>query len=279
MIDIYSRSDCQDLISRIRTTLSAVRPSVLKNIHHYPPPFQQNDGHIFECLTWAVLSNGTKWNSLKPRLPAIKRILFGYNLTQIASLSDVTIDEIYQRQIEPLSIPSRILLTTKLRWTRDNAKTFLQIQERYGSAWCFIKGTLGGAPDLSHDCYLHPQDDRLLTCFVSGPYKLKGVGKAICCEFFNNIGVDEFKPDVHTTRFFNRVDLDRTRLAVSQKPDDVRAIGIKIAETLQQPRKFVDSHIWCFCAEGEGEICTEDDPKCGSCSLKTKQPQLCAGVL
>jgi len=252
---------------------------VLKNIHHYPPPFQHNDGHIFECLTCAVLSNGTRWNSLRPRLPAIKRILFGYDLIQIASLSDVAINLIYQRQIQPLSIPSRILLTTKLQWIRDNAATFLQIQERHGSAWHFIRDFLGVAPDPVRHCYLHPQDNELLTYFVSGPYKLKGVGKAICCEFFNNIGIDEFKPDVHTTRFFRRLGLHRTGLEVSQSPNDVRAIGIRIAETLRRPRKFVDSHIWCFCAEGEGEICTADDPKCGSCMLKTKQPELCRGKL
>lgn len=42
-------------------------------------------------------------------------------------------------------------------------------------------------------------------------------------------------------------------------------------------KEFVDNHIWCFCAEGEGEICTENDPKCDLCMLNIKQPQLCPG--
>jgi hypothetical protein len=177
-------------------------------------------------------------------------------------------------------------METKLLWIRDNAKIFLQIQKRHGSVWHFIETNLGASAfNHTHGCYIHPKDDYLLKCFSKGAFKLNGVRLAICCEFFNNTGVDEFKPDVHTISFLNRVNLDRTKARVSRMPDDTRAIGITIAETLQKPRRFVDSYIWRFCAEGkgkgegegEGEICTEDDPKCHLCELKTRQPQLCQG--
>jgi hypothetical protein len=102
------------------------------------------------------------------------------------------------------------------------------------------------------------------------------VGLGTCCEFFKNIGIDEFKPDVHTISFLNRINIDRTKAKVSRNPIDVREIGITVAQTLLKPRAFVDSLIWCLCADYEGEICTENDPKCYLCKLKD-EPELCLG--
>lgn len=127
--------------------------------------------------------------------------------------------------------------------------------------------------------YIQPHDDKLIGCFIdpNSDFKLSGVGLATCCEFFNNIGIDEFKPDTHTVSFLNRIDLNRSSVRISRRPDLIRKVGITISETLGKPRKYVDGHIWCFCAEGEGEICTEDDPKCDLCQLKIQEPQLCLG--
>jgi len=272
-MDINSKPDCQELINRIRGTLAAVRPNVLDDISYYPQPFLQNDKHIFERLTWAVLSNGTKYYLLEPQLPAIKRILFNYNLTMIANLSNSAIDALYLHQIKPLKIPSRQKLETKLRCIRDNANIFLQIQGKHGSVWHFIETNIGETPfDHSHGCYIHPKDDDLLKWFSRGSLKLSGVGLPICCEFFNGIGIDEFKPDTHTRRFLSRVDIVKLK-----EPNEVRKAGNTIARTLEQPRKFVDSHVWVFCADGEGEVCTKEDPKCHLCQLKNGQPQMCLG--
>ena len=151
------------------------------------------------------------------------------------------------------------------------------IQTTHGSVWRFLETNLGGTPfNHAHGCYIHPNDNRLIKYLTSpsSRYKLSGVGLAICCEFFNNIGIDEFKPDRHTIRFLNRIGI-----LSSESPEEARRVGITIAQTLERPRKYVDSHIWVFCADGEGEICTQNKRKrkCNLCQLKNVQPQLCSG--
>jgi hypothetical protein len=270
-INIHSKSDCRELINRIRETLSAVKPHVLGNITSYPLHFLRNDDAIFGSLTPAILSNGTKYHLLEPHLPAIERILSNYDIALIAGLSNSDINELYLHHIKPLKIPSKRKWVTKLLWIGNNAKTLLDIQKQHGSVWHFIETNLAGSLfNNTHDCYIHPNDAYLLRCFSAGKFKLEGVGYAICCEFFNGIGIDEFKPDRHTIRFLNRVGIVK-----SQSPNEVRKAGITIAQTLGQPRKFVDSHIWEFCADGKGEICTEKNPKCHLCKLNTEEPRLC----
>lgn len=282
-INIQSKSDCEELVNRISQTLSDVNPSVLAHINHYPQRFVRDDAYIFEWLTPAILSTGTKYCLLEPHLATIKRVLLNYDIAQVAGLADSDIIALYLNHIEPLRIPSRPLPRgqppwTRLIWIRDNAKRFQEMQRRYGSVWHFIETNLGGTRlSHAHGCYIHPNDGYLLKCFSQGPFKLGGVGYAICCEFFKNIGVDEFKPDTHTISFLNRISLDRRSVNCSTKPHDVRSIGIAIAQTLGVARAYVDSHIWVFCAEGEGEICTEDDLRCGSCRLKGNDPMFCKG--
>ena len=283
-INVHSRDDCQELIDRIRGTLADVRPGALTDIRNYPGPFIQNDADIFGWLPPAILSSGTKYYLLAPHLPAIRRILLNYNIVGIANLSDNDIDSNLLPQIQQLRIPSKIKIQTKLRWIRDSAKTFMQIQMSHAHVWQFLETELGESRfNHTRGCYIHPNDDRLirdLTAPGSG-HKLRGVGLAICCEFFNNIGLDEFKPDVHTISLLNRINLDRSpsigKVDVSRKPASVRSIGITIAQTLDKARAYVDSLMWVFCAEGEGDVCTEDDPKCESCWLKAKESAFCKG--
>jgi endonuclease III len=114
----------------------------------------------------------------------------------------------------------------------------------------------------------------LIDQFISNryPYKLAGVGLPICCEFFKTIGIDEFKPDVHTTRFFGRIGLVNS---AKPKPSEIRDIGIKIAATLGKPRTNIDSLIWNFCADKRAMICTAENPKCAICDLRNIQPPIC----
>jgi hypothetical protein len=176
-------------------------------------------------------------------------------------------------------ISSRIKTERKLKWIRDSAKVFQKISKETGApVWQFVKNNLDqNQYDHSHQCYVQPNDDSLKRCFIDGgsKSKLPGVGPAICDEFFNSIGIDEFKPDGHTINFLSRINLAgavRTR-----KPNRIRDIGIQMARSLSEPRKYVDSHIWHYCAETEGEICTENDPQCNVCRLEIDEPQLCKG--
>lgn len=272
LTDIRSTWDCQALVSRILQTL-APKGYNTRNIPQTPKPFPTDDNGVLEQLSEAILSIQAKWASIKSILPALRGDLFNYDMNRVARLPDRYIlasFEKYKREIR---------FRKKLFAIRDNAKVFIQIADVHGSVCSFIRNYLPAtAYDSFRDCYIRPADADLLRYFTypESDFRLHQVQLAICCEFFKNIGIDEFKPDAHTITFLNRINIDRTKAKVSRNPIDIREIGITVAQTLPQPRAFVDSLMWCLCAEEYGEICTENDPKCHLCKLKDP-PQLCAG--
>ncbi len=276
VLNVVSKLDCEELTKRILQTLSSNGYST-SSIPIRPSMFPNDDVSIFEGLCRAILTRQANWASVVKILPTLKSDLSNYSIGHVASLSDTAINHLY------LKYKNRVrarFLEAELLSIRDNAKVFQSIMGKHGSVWGFITSYLsGGNYDASMKCYIQPHDYKLIKCFIDpdSDFKLSGVGLAVCCEFFNNIGIDEFKPDVHTISFLNRINLNRTLVGISRRPEVVRKVGITISETLGKPRKYVDSHIWCFCAEGEGEICREDDPKCDLCQLKIREPQLCLG--
>ncbi len=276
-INILSKPDCEMLIDRIRDTLQVEKPKVLKNIRTSPSDFRGDDNYIFKGLCRAILTRQANWASVKKILPALKVSLFNYNVNSVAALTDSDIGKLFAQYKS--KVKARFL-EDELLAIRNNARVFQQIMSTHGSVCTLIKSYLPAAAyDPLCKCYVRPADAPLIKCFTdpNSPFKLRSVGLATCCEFFNNIGIDEFKPDTHTIAFLNRINLNRAQVRASRKPEDIRKTGITIAEALGKPRKYVDSYIWHFCAEDEGEICTGDDPKCYLCKLKTDKPEYCKG--
>ena len=276
VINVVSKANCAELIKRIHQTLSS-NGYTLSRIPVKPEVFPNNDISIFEGLCEAILTRQASFASVVKILPALKNDLYQYNIGPVASMSDNTINHLYYKYKS--GVQARFL-KKELISIRDNAEVFQSIIKKHGSVRGFITSYLSGKYyNTSMNCYIQPNDEKLIDCFINpkSVFKLSEVALAICCEFFNNIGIDEFKPDGHTIRFLNRINLNKTLVRISRRPELVRKVGITISVTLGEPRKYVDSHIWCFCAEGEGEICTEDDPKCDLCQLKIQEPQLCQG--
>jgi hypothetical protein len=253
-------NECRMLLDRIERTLTAVNFD-MDRIRREPGPFCEDDICIFRGLSEAILSNRAVWSSVKPHLNTIAQALYGYNIDKVANLSNDALNELYMSRLKPLKIRS-MRLRKGLREIRDNAKAFQHFRQEHGAIRNFILSYLndGGMPQLR---------GRFIGKYPG--FKLHGVGVAICSEFFNNIGIDEFKGDSNTTRFFRRIGMAEA----NSSPDDIRTIGITIAKNSEKPRVFVDSLIWCFCAQGEAEICTTHNPKCHLCKLNTKEPRLC----
>ncbi|HAS28052.1 MAG TPA: hypothetical protein DCR59_02500 [Dehalococcoidia bacterium] len=276
-IDVYSVSDCRILIDRINKTLNTLKPNVLKNIKLYPHSCQRSDSDILEGLSKAILSRQATWSSIQNILQPLKIDLCNYNINTVATLTDSYMTSLYTKYKS--QVKARFL-EDELFSIRDNAKIFQHIIIKHGSVCNLISSHLNNsAYDNANNCYVRAKADSLIKCFTDpiSNYKLRNVRLSICCEFFNNIGIDEFKPDAHTIRFFNKINLDQTKIKVSQRQKDVRQIGITIADTLTESRKYIDSVIWIFCAEYQGAICTKSKPQCSQCYLKTQEPQLCKG--
>ncbi len=276
-INIHSVADCQELIERIQQTLMA-RQYTMSRIPTTPKSFPGNDNEILEQLSEAILTIQAVWASVKRILPDLRVSFFNYNISSVASLGDNAILDIaalYKGKVQSRFFEKELLAI------RDNAQVFqMIINDTREPLRSYVKSRLPAAAyDPSCNYYIRPADDHLLEHFIhpSSKFKLRLAGLAVCCEFFKNMGIDEFKPDVHATRFLNRINLNRSNVRVSGRPEDVREIGIRMADTLKAPRACVDGHVWVFCAEDEGEICTGDDPECESCQLRIKEPVLCKG--
>jgi 3-methyladenine DNA glycosylase Tag len=285
VIDIRSKSDCEEVIRRIVGTLSKSGFS-LSTIQQNPSPFLQDDTYIFDGLCKAVLSAQADWDSVEPKLPAIRKAMSNYNIAIVANLPDRTVEHLYKGGIERLNIRARFL-RQELFYIRDNAKTFLKIRQLHGSVWQFMMKSLNKREyDESKGFYLRPNDDDLIRHFTKsgGGLKLCGVGLAICCEFFNNVGIDELKPDGNIITVLVSIgvvgkkskgpkDIRQKGAIEREDPKDVRRRGLAIAETLAKPRKYVDRLLWNF----GREICTKE-AKCCSCFLRQEVPALCVGL-
>jgi endonuclease III len=281
-IDINSRLDCEDLERRILETLR-VSGFDTNDIKTKPSEFREDDAYIFEGLSKAVMSRQTDWDKVKEALPALKEALFDYDICKIAVLTNADVDKIFE---EKLKGKTKIyLLRRKLKECKNNAKVFQDIRKGHGSVWKFIENSLiKNEYDGSLKCYIRPKDDVLITYFTrtDGQFKLSGVRSTICREFFNNIGIDELKPDVHVIRVFGSIgikgmrsqDPKKAREEGKENNADVRQIGITMAETLGKPRKYVDSLLWNF----GRSICKKTSPTCTSCKLKTEIPAFCGGL-
>ena len=264
-MEIKSKEYFQELFSRVYSTLQKSGFDIEKNLPKLPDFNKLDDTDIFEGLCKAIFSIQAVWNNYEKNFEAINKLLFYYNLKKISELCNDEIEQIYTK-IKSLKIRDRFL-NKKLYDFRDNAKTFLKIANRFGSVHRFIEQNF-------------TNKEYLITQFTDhqSEYKLSRVGLAICSEFFKNIGIDDFKPDLHMNRFFARIGLiDNPTFKNTPRIDfQIRKIGIEFANKIGKPAHHVDSILWLFCAEGKGEICSSK-PKCQKCELYTKEPKLCKG--
>jgi len=214
---------------------------------------------------------------MKKHLGTIKHYLCNYNLPLLSTKSSGQIEQIYANSIQPLNIRARFLARECLDiW--KNAIIFQKIQTDHGCVWEFISSCLNpNTYDVAHSCYVHP-DTKVIDSFfvdVQGQYKLWGVGYTIVREFYNNIGIDDFKPDGNIVRVFgsigvhgyiagNRLQIRQKGQVSRQSPKKMRQIGIEIATMTRSQRKYVDSLLWHF----GREICKQATPGCAICDLK-----------
>lgn len=259
IIDTESADHCGMLLDRIERTLEAIGFD-MNGIRKQPRQFCENDACIFEGLCKAILSIQAVFTSIEKNSGHIKKNLFDYDIDKVAGLSDVDVERIFESKFKPLRIQSGRLKQGLLD-IRDDARIFRSIKQRHGSVRDFIaKHLKENQEEVLRDQFIGRRDG----------FKLRGVGPAICSEFFNGIGIDEFKADVHTSRFFNRI-----KLAQTTQVEEIRRMGKRIASRTRRPRIYVDSLIWNLCAEGRGEICTKNNPKSHWCKLYTEEPRLC----
>jgi len=251
---------CNNFVDAMKNSLKASGFNVQQEIDNKVfPIFIANDQDIFNGLCRAILSAQADDNKVQALLPELRRKLFYFNIGKLSTLTEIQIAHIYKTHFKGHG--TRLLLP-QLRSFPSNACRFQQIAQTHGSVWSFIQNHIdSNFYDSNSQRYIQPNDKNIINKFTvnTSPYKLNQVGLAICCEFFNNIGIDEFKPDALIKRVYQRNGLN------TQTDAKARETGITISQTLNQSRKYLDNLSWHF----GREICKESKPLCHLCALQS----------
>lgn len=94
------------------------------------------DDKLFECLILEIMQAGIAWHIVLNKRESLREAYDGFNAKIIASYSEEKIEELMQNK-------GIIRYRRKIEATIANAKSFLQIQQEYGSfdnyIWKYVK--------------------------------------------------------------------------------------------------------------------------------------------
>jgi len=209
--------------------------------------------HI-EAIVWALLSNQQKWRVVLPKLEKIKSGFHNYDADIVKNTKPEDLIKIIievkagnkniKKQMEGLSNIISVL--------EDISKQHGSIDSYYDD---LIKKT-GNPESLLKE--LSKSNSK---------YKLKNMGITLVCAYLKNIGIDIGKPDTHIKRILGKNILGCSKNDEATEEEALSYIKC-IAEKNGTTKKEVDSLLWLYCADGFGEICTKNDPKCDKCVIK-----------
>lgn len=214
-----------------------------------------NDTDIFKKLSFAIMSAQAKWYTISEHYDQIEDILLGFNIFQVAKLSDNEINEKYKklRSLDKPRITSRFL-EMHLFAIRNNAKKIIKLFPEPGGFKTFIEQFKTDPLNLESQMV------------YSEKYKMERVGEVIFKEFAKEIGIPSIKPDTHIIRLFHRLGLANSGFEIKDIAEEwAKVVGVELTE--------LDNILWFFCADKYGEICTQNNPKCDKCRLRVKYCQ------
>jgi DNA-3-methyladenine glycosylase I len=104
--------------------------------HEWGTPVH-NDRHLFEMLILEGAQAGLSWETVLKRREGYRKAFFNFDPVKIAAMQDHELEALRQN-------PGIIRNRLKIYGTRQNAQTFLKIQQEFGTfdayVWSFVKG-------------------------------------------------------------------------------------------------------------------------------------------
>lgn len=219
--------------------------------------FSVND-HI-RAMVYSMLSSGTKWERVEKsidiktgRIISIDEIFHNYDIDYLLQCDpDILADE-----IKNLGCAGQSTRKQMKALVSQNITKLISLEQKYGSI----------------DSYYHKfidKDNTLKTLVkqLADPHsedKLAEMAEALVAEYLKNVGYDIAKPDRHIRRILGSKILgcsECEEVPVYEAFD----IVTEIAQEMNRSVAEVDYIIWSYCADGYGEICTVNKPKCDKC--------------
>lgn len=213
-------------------------------------------------IVYSLLSSGGSWVKILKdidedtgKILPVDDIFHGYDPAWILSCSP----EQLESEIRNLHYSCRFLHRQIEALISTNIPKLLTFEKQGGSVDNYYHGMIG--------------DSRKLGTLVralskQGSHdKMKQMDAALVSEYLRNVGYDLPKPDRHIRRI-----LGSQCLACSEQEtvpeSEVFDIITAIFQRLNRSAAEVDYILWAYCADGYGEICKKDNPKCGQCTAR-----------
>lgn len=213
------------------------------------------------AMVYSMLSAGITWERVNgkidnetKRIIPIDDIFCQYDPQQILQFSPNQLRD----KIKELHFASQYTLKQMQALISVNIPKVLQWEKEYGTV----------------DTYYQKftQEDTSLKSLVKtlsdgkSKNKLVQMEIALVSEYLRNVGYDIPKPDRHTRRILGSEILGLSEKQIAE-PFEVFDILQDVAEKMGKSVAEVDYIVWSYCANGYGEICTVNQPKCEECVI------------
>jgi len=208
-----------------------------------------------EAIIYSLLSNQRPWRPIEENRNKIDKIFFNYDVEKIKNENPA----LFVKLLKEIKCANRSI-NRQMNGLKDIICVLKNIKKEYGE----IDNYYNNHPKVKegYPYYLAKElADR------NNKYKLKNMGIALVCEYFKNIGIDTAKPDTHIRRMLGKNILGFSKKE-SATPEETITYIKEIAEKNNFYQMEVDALLWFYCADGYGQICTKDEPRCSECVIK-----------
>lgn len=219
------------------------------------------EDHI-RAMVYSMLSSGISWQRVEGgidndtgKIIPIDEIFHQYSVEKLMQFSP----EELRDKIKELHCASLQTLAQMKALLEDNIPKLLAIEEQHGSIDNFYQHFINADPSLNTLV--------LVLSEKNSKYNLSQMGEALTAEYLRNVGYDISKPDRHIRRILGSKYLGCSEFEIVPIYEAFDIVA-EIAAELGKPVAKVDYILWSYCANGYGEICTLNKPKCENCVAK-----------
>ena len=217
--------------------------------------------HI-RAMVYSMLTSGASWNRIEPhididtgRILLIDEIFYQYDIDTLLCADPIELAD----KVKAHTLGTQYIKNQMKALIEVNIRQMLSFEKEYGSIDNFYQHFINADTSLNTLVLVLSAND--------SKYKYAQMGEALVAEYLKNVGYDIAKPDRHIRRILGSKILgcsDGETVPIYEAFDIVAEIanvtGKRIAE--------IDYILWSYCANGYGEICTVNKPKCDICVVE-----------
>lgn len=217
--------------------------------------------HI-RAMVYSMLTSGASWSRVEPsidietgRVLLIDEIFYQYDVDTLLNTDPMDL----VKRVKQHKLGTQYIKKQMVALIGTNIDKLQSLEKEYGSIDNFYQKII----DTDHTLKALVK----VLSAVGKPHKYAQMGEALTAEYLKNVGYDIAKPDRHIRRILgsNVLGCSDSEIAPIYKAFDLvaeiaKATGKQIAE--------VDYILWSYCANGYGEICTVNKPKCDICVVE-----------